>query len=238
MENIKDKGIVISSFPYKDSDKIVTIFCLEQGKISVRFTGVRKPNAKLLSVTQPCCFAEFVFAEGKAGKVAISAECFDSFFDISKDYSAYVFACSALEIVSRFSRDGGESDSRLFVSLLKLLKSLAYDLSFNSSFAFIKFLLELLDEQGYGISFVTDSNYDAVCFNSSEGAVIFTKQGLVFGESLTIKEAELMYKLQKTDEKVFNVSVEETRHVVVLLSKYLTDKTGEQIVALTKLLNS
>ncbi|MEG1582306.1 MAG: DNA repair protein RecO, partial [Clostridia bacterium] len=184
-------GIVLSSFPYKDSDKIVTIFFVQQGKVSVRFTGVRKLNAKLASATQPFCFAEYVLAEGRSGKVCTSAECIDSFFDISKNYSAYVLGNAGLEIVSKFSRED-ESDSGLFLSLLELLKALAYEKEFQPSFAFIRFLLEILKQQGYGVSFVTDNSYDSVCFNTDEGAVIFTRQGSVFGETMSKQEAELM----------------------------------------------
>ena len=60
MSEIKIKGIVISSKDFKEYDKIITIYSLEKGIVYAKLTGVKKPKAKLKTVKEVFCFAEFI----------------------------------------------------------------------------------------------------------------------------------------------------------------------------------
>ena len=58
----KVNGIVIRAVSYGESDKILTIYTLEEGLVSARIKGVKKAGAKLKACSEPFCFAEFVLA--------------------------------------------------------------------------------------------------------------------------------------------------------------------------------
>ena len=66
METKIIKGIVLSSYDYKEKDKLVEIFSAEQGKIIAILKGCKAPSAKLKFAFQPFCFAEFsIIRSGK-----------------------------------------------------------------------------------------------------------------------------------------------------------------------------
>ena len=65
--NLKVNGVTLKAVNYKESDKILTVFTLERGKITVSARGVRKANARMRGLSEPFCFAETVLAE-KAGR--------------------------------------------------------------------------------------------------------------------------------------------------------------------------
>jgi hypothetical protein len=65
--NEKVNGITLRTVNYKDSDRILTLFTLEKGKITANARGVRKANAKMKQVAEPFCFAETILAE-KSGR--------------------------------------------------------------------------------------------------------------------------------------------------------------------------
>ena len=56
----KVDALVLRTADYGESDKMLTLFSLQQGKISAAAKGVRKAGAKLRFAAQPFCFAEYV----------------------------------------------------------------------------------------------------------------------------------------------------------------------------------
>ena len=63
MASTKVKGVVLGSVNTKEKDKIVTIFSLEQGKMSLSMRGVRGDKAKMKFAKELFCFADFIFEE-------------------------------------------------------------------------------------------------------------------------------------------------------------------------------
>jgi DNA repair protein RecO (recombination protein O) len=85
----KVNGITLRAVNYKDSDKILTVFTLEKGKITVSARGVRKANAKMKQISEPFCFAESVLAE-KSGRFTVTEiNSYDAFYPIRCDLSKY-----------------------------------------------------------------------------------------------------------------------------------------------------
>ena len=60
MDDLKYKGIVLAARDHKEKDKLVTLFTLEQGKITALLKGVKAPKAKLAFAAQLFCFGEFL----------------------------------------------------------------------------------------------------------------------------------------------------------------------------------
>ena len=59
MDDIEITGIVLSSMPYKEKDKLIHIFSIELGLITGILKGVATPKSKLKFAGQPFCFGKF-----------------------------------------------------------------------------------------------------------------------------------------------------------------------------------
>lgn len=145
----KVKGIVLGGTNYKEKDKLIRIYTLEKGKMTLTMRGVRGDKAKLKASKDIFCFGEYIIQEGKTN-VVTSANVIDNFYSLSKDISKYYEACAILDIVDKFS---DESNPPLFIEVVKALKSLAYD-NLPKYYVIDKFLFDLLSGMGY--FFMTD----------------------------------------------------------------------------------
>lgn len=146
MQETKVKAIVIENKDYKEKDKIVTLFTLEQGLISVLFKSVKSNNAKLKAAKEMFSFGDYIYVEGKQN-TAISADVLDSFYDLTKDISKFYVACQIFEIIKTIL-PFGEADTTLFINTLKSMKLLAYE---NVDLMLLKdkFLITVFEEFGY-----------------------------------------------------------------------------------------
>ena len=89
MASTKVKAIVLGGTNVKEKDRIINVYSLEQGKLSLSMKGVRGDKAKMKFAKEIFCFADFIFEErsalivfpdGKAnGKWMIKMEYFDAF---------------------------------------------------------------------------------------------------------------------------------------------------------------
>ena len=150
MAATKVKAVVIGGVNVKEKDRIVSIYTLERGKISVSMKGVRGEKAKMKFAKEPFCFGEFIIEEGKAGDVVVGVDIIDSFYGIAGDIDKYYEACAILDIVSKL---GEESCPAIFIELIKALRTICYE-NVKKYYVFNKFLLGFLKNMGYG--FFTD----------------------------------------------------------------------------------
>lgn len=150
------KGIVLSSFDYKEKDKLVEVFTVELGKITAVLKGCKSPNAKLKFAFQPFCFAEFSIVRlGKFYQI-IDAKLIDSFYDLTKDLNTYYLSSLALEL-SSVAVEFEEQNATLFLLLLNVLKYICYD-KLPADLVLSKFADDIMNMLGYKISFSSCSN--------------------------------------------------------------------------------
>ena len=79
MATYKTKAIVLSSYPYRDHDKIICFYSSDYGRIEARARGSRKIISKLAGHLEPFLLVELMLAHGKrwdilAGSRTISAQ--------------------------------------------------------------------------------------------------------------------------------------------------------------------
>ena len=148
--SVKDKAIVLGGTNFKEKDKIVKLFTLENGIISVSMKGVRGDKAKLKFAKELFCFGEFLLEEGKAGYVVTSVDVIDSFFGLSQDIEKYYEGCAILDIVSKICV---QPNPQLFIEVVKALKTLCYD-NVEKYYVIDKFLISTFESMGY--NFITD----------------------------------------------------------------------------------
>lgn len=154
--DLKVKAIVLSSKNWGDKDKLVTLFCLDKGVITAKIRGVRSPKAKLKFAKEPFCFADFVIVSKGDFFTITSASCIDTFYDITKNYDAFMVATEIVKIVKKVAMRGQENN-KLFVDVLNSLKILAYDNALPDV-VMAKFLLDVFYREGYGFAHHTCTN--------------------------------------------------------------------------------
>ena len=73
-DHIEVRGMVIAQSDIGEYDRRVVILTLEKGKISAFARGARRPNNRLVGVTQPMTFGTFYLYAGKNSYTLISAD--------------------------------------------------------------------------------------------------------------------------------------------------------------------
>ena len=104
--NYKVNGITLFGVNYRESDKILTLFTLEKGKIGAAARGVRKANAKMKQIAEPFCFSEAVISEKSGRRTITEINSFDSFYPVRTDINKYYAGNCALEFTNAFLPEG------------------------------------------------------------------------------------------------------------------------------------
>jgi len=146
MASTKVKAIVIGGVNVKDKDKLLTLFTLEKGKMTVSMKGVRGEKAKLKSAKDVFTFGEFVIEEGKFSNIVTAVDIIDNFYALSKDIEKYYEGCAIVDIVSKMAN---EPNPALFIEIIKALKTLCYE-NLPKYYVIDKFLLSILNASGFG----------------------------------------------------------------------------------------
>ncbi len=151
MENTKVKGVVLFGRDYQESDKLLTILTLEQGKITVKAKSVRSAKSKLKAYAQSFCFAEFELTKKHDMYLLTGVNSIDSFFGITTNIDKFEVGFAILEIVDKVCRDG-QTYVELFVETLKTLKTLCYT-DISADLVLIKYLTAILSYEGFKLNF-------------------------------------------------------------------------------------
>ena len=142
-------AIVARAVPYGESDMIVTLVSVEEGRLTATARGCLKKGAKLRYAAEPFNFGEYVLA-GKNGRYVV-AECsqIDSFSPITADIERYYAGAFILDALSKLSE---EPSGEIFAAALRALKELAYS-SRDENDVTRDFLLSTLAASGSGLNF-------------------------------------------------------------------------------------
>jgi DNA repair protein RecO (recombination protein O) len=204
MENLKLKAVVLSSIDYREKDKIIKLFSLENGMISAVLKGVRSDKAKLKFASQPFCFANFLLVKRGAYYVVTSAELEDSFFDLTKDINTYYTAFALLEVVQASLMEE-QSSPIVFINLLKALRAMCYD-KINPKLVLLKFVLGMLKVLGYRFNFKTCDNCKAEFINKKH--LNLNTGAIVCGSCNTINCKQLSVGMFNTIKVLYNTEID------------------------------
>ena len=64
----KCEGIVLRTTDYGETNKIITLFTREWGKIGVMAKGAKKPKSRLAAITQPLTYGYYLVQKGKRSR--------------------------------------------------------------------------------------------------------------------------------------------------------------------------
>jgi len=124
MAFLKTRGIVVKEVGTGEADKIITIFCRNQGRISALVKGGKRPKSKLSAGSQLMCYGEYVLYSGKDMYSVNSCEVLEPFYEIRNDMVKLTYAAHFMDIVLEIIQENQPSPK-----LLQLLLNSLYMLA-------------------------------------------------------------------------------------------------------------
>ncbi|MFL0267843.1 DNA repair protein RecO [Candidatus Clostridium radicumherbarum] len=143
----KTKAIVIKSMDLKESDKLLWLFTEKLGKVSAVARGARKSKSKLLPLSLPFCFGEFVLFRGKSMYSINEGEISNSFQSLLNDFESLTYASYLCELIdiALVEEESNRELFKEFISAFYLLQNNAVDFKLLIS----AFEIKLIIESGY-----------------------------------------------------------------------------------------
>lgn len=124
--DISFDALCLKSIDYKDNDKIVTLYAVNKGKISIVAKGVKKQKAKLKYAVAPLCFGHYYVNTNSKNGTLTGCDLVDSFYDVVLDPVKFYAANVVVEIIDKMGMED-DYNNELFITALKCLKELCYE---------------------------------------------------------------------------------------------------------------
>ncbi|MET1247587.1 DNA repair protein RecO [Sporolactobacillus sp. STCC-11] len=105
----KAEGIIIRTTDYGESNKIVTLYTKEFGKIGLMARGAKKPKNPLSAASQVLFYGLCLFSKGRGLGSLYQAETLNAFRAIREDIEKMGYAALILELTDRLTEDGRPS---------------------------------------------------------------------------------------------------------------------------------
>lgn len=103
---IKAEGIIIRTVDYGETNKIVTLFTEEFGKIGLMARGAKKPKSSLSAVSHVLFYGLCLFQKGRGLGMLYQAEALNPFRRIREDIEKTGYAAVMLELTDRLTEEG------------------------------------------------------------------------------------------------------------------------------------
>ncbi len=148
--DVTTKGMVLRANDYKENDKLILLYSLEYGKITVCAKGIRKNNAKLKFAADQFCFGQYELSKTDERYTLKTCEQLDSFFALREDVCVYYAACTIAESIMNYTEEG-QAEPEVFVEMLRAFSTLID--SVEPLLVSLKFLLDFMKLQGLELQF-------------------------------------------------------------------------------------
>ncbi|MFV8826689.1 DNA repair protein RecO [Alkalihalobacterium sp. APHAB7] len=116
----KVEGIVIRTSDYGESNKIVTLFTREMGKIGVMARGAKKPKSRLAAVSQLFIYGTFLVQKSSGLGTLQQGEIIQSYREVRNDLLRASYASYIVELTDKLTNDR-ERNPFLFELLMQTL---------------------------------------------------------------------------------------------------------------------
>ncbi|MBD8069185.1 DNA repair protein RecO [Bacillus sp. PS06] len=162
----KCEGIVIRTNNYGESNKIITLFTREWGKVGVMARGAKKPSSRLASITQLFTYGQFLVQRTSGLGTLQQGETIKTYRSIREDIFLTAYASYVVELTDK-STDDKKPNPFLFELLSQTLHYMdeGYDLDI------LLYIYEMKMLQVLGLSPKLDGC--SVC-GSTEGEFAFS----------------------------------------------------------------
>ncbi len=124
MSHEKTEGIVLKSLPFQDSKKIITLFSLDFGIITLITKKISSKNVSLIQLLTPLSIGEYAFRKGKSDLYSLlDGSLIDTHSKYRDSYDKIVVGANLIRSVSK-TQMHGNSAPKLFILLKRYLQKL------------------------------------------------------------------------------------------------------------------
>ncbi|WP_088102508.1 DNA repair protein RecO [Halalkalibacter urbisdiaboli] len=99
------EGIVIRTTDYGESNKIVTIYSKELGKVGVMARGSKKPKSRLTAISQLFIYGTFLYQKSTGLGTLNQGEIIDSFREVRNDLFRASYATYVVELTDKLTEE-------------------------------------------------------------------------------------------------------------------------------------
>lgn len=117
------EALVLRRQELGESDRLVWLYSLEQGKVCALAKGVRKLRSRKAGHLEPFTRVSLLLARGHDLPIITQAETLEAYLPLREDLLATTMAIYVMELVDRFTQDG-EENRRLFRLVVDTLQRL------------------------------------------------------------------------------------------------------------------
>lgn len=146
MRNYKTEGIVIRRRNYAETDRILTIFTKESGKIRTKAVGVRRINSRRSAHVELLNYSAFSLYRGRGMPLVLEAQTIENFAEVKNDLYKTGLAYHICELVDGLCAENQENRASFFL-LKNTLAKLTH--SINVASLIHEFEVELLTILGF-----------------------------------------------------------------------------------------
>lgn len=146
----KVNAVVIKTKEFKENDKLVWLYTEKMGKITTIAKGAKKSKSKLLSLTLPLCYGEYVLFKGKSLYNLQEGRILNSFQGLLGNLDKLTYSSYICELIDICLEDG-EANLELFKDFITCLYLLNTD-ALNYELLIRSFELKLFKATGYGLN--------------------------------------------------------------------------------------
>ena len=223
-----------------ESDRRLTLFTQQLGKIDVVAKGARKPTSRLAGSSDPLTVARFTFAPGKSNRYITQAQPATGFLAFRQDYDRLQIGLALLELAEAVL-PWEHPDEEAFLTLMRALAHVnAHDKPY---IAVLWSQLRLLDVSGFLPMFLECSVTGAplgearAWFSPAAGGYVAAGSAQEFGDRELVPAEVLigLGKLSEREEPPANFKMAQECGVLLLrIWRYVIDaplKANEALVA-------
>ncbi|MBO5776771.1 MAG: DNA repair protein RecO [Clostridia bacterium] len=122
---IKTQALCLKAIDVGESNKLLTLFSAEYGKIVAQIRSIKSPKSKLKACAMPLCFGEYIL--NKKGNFYTVTGCTveENFFDSWTSVERYSASQIVLEALDKLNVEG-EADPRVLVYAVRILNAINY----------------------------------------------------------------------------------------------------------------
>lgn len=97
----KCEGIVIKTIDYGETNKIITLYTREWGKVGVMARGAKKPNSRLSAITQPFTYGYFLVQRSSGLGLLQQGDILNSLRTLKEDIFLTAYASFIMELTEK-----------------------------------------------------------------------------------------------------------------------------------------
>lgn len=124
MRGFKTEGIILERRDFGEADRVLTVFSLHRGKISVLAKGVRRISSRRAGNVELVNRVSMYLYQAKGLPILTEAESLDTYETLKTDLTLSTYAYHILELVDKLTAENQENRI-LYEYLLEVLKKLS-----------------------------------------------------------------------------------------------------------------